>query len=409
MLVPHCIPWRFAGLLICVCLQTAQADEAASVWEGPIQPEHVRPHVEFLASEKLAGRAGAEAAEAAEYVRKQFAQLQLKPLFANGSFEQPVPGTGTGIDNDKPAGSENGGATTNEPRIAGRNIGAWIEGSDTRLRDELIVLGAHFDHLGVRHGKIFRGADDNASGTAMMLEVARQLAQSKHRPKRGVVFVGFDLEEQLLWGSRWFVAHPPWPIERVKLFITADMIGRSLGDLPLPTVFVMGSEHAPQLKQTLDDVGAPLGLEVARLGVDLVGVRSDYGPFWNEKIPFLFFSTGQHPDYHSPRDVPERLDFDKVARVSNLVLQLIRTVADAETTPTWIDDVSPNLDEVKAVHRITTLLLAAEDSRKFTDLQKLIVTQAETKCRQILDRGQMTTDERRWLIRTSQLLLLSVF
>jgi hypothetical protein len=407
MLVPPGIPWRFVGLLICVCLQTAQAEEAASVWEGPIQPQHVRPHVEFLASEKLAGRAGAGAAEAAEYVRKQFEQLRLKPLFANGSFEQPVPGTG--IDNHKPADSENGGATKNEPRIAGRNVGAWIEGSDTRLRDELIVLGAHFDHLGVRNGKIFRGADDNASGTAMMLEVARQLAQSKHRPKRGVVFVGFDLEEQMLWGSTWFVAHPPWPIERVKLFITADMIGRSLGDLPLPTVFVMGSEHAPQLKRTLDDVGAPRGLEVARLGVDLIGVRSDYGPFWKEKIPFLFFSTGQHPDYHTPRDVPERLDFDKVARVSNLVLKLVRTVADAETTPTWSDDVPPDLDEVKTVHRITTLLLAAEDSRKFTDLQKLIVTQTQTKCRQILDRGQMTTDERKWLIRTSQLLLLSIF
>jgi peptidase M28-like protein len=407
MLVPHRNPWRFVGLLIGVCLPTAHAEEAPPVWGSPIQAQHVRPHVEFLASEKLAGRAGPEAAEAAEYVRKQFELLRLKPLFANGSFEQPVPGTG--IDNDKPADLENGGATKNEPRIVGRNVGAWIEGSDMRRRDELIVLGAHFDHLGVRHGKMFRGADDNASGTAMMLEVARQLAQSKHRPKRGVVFVGFDLEEQLLWGSRWFVAHPPWPIERVKLFITADMIGRSLGDLPLPTVFVMGSEHAPQLKKTLDDVGAPRGLEVARLGVDLVGVRSDYGPFWSEKIPFLFFSTGQHPDYHSPRDVPERLDFDKVARVSNLILELVRTVADAETTPTWIDDVSPDLDEVRAVHRITTLLLDAEGSRRFTDLQKLIVTQAQTKCRQILDRGQMTTDERKWLTRTSQLMLLSVF
>ncbi len=407
MPVSHRIPCRLVGLLICVGLPLAQAEEAASVWEGPIQPQHVRPHVEFLASEKLAGRAGAEAAEAAEYVRKQFEQLRLQPLFANGSFEQPVPGIG--FDNDKPVELENGGATTNEPRIAGRNVGAWIEGSDTRLRDELIVLGAHFDHLGVRNGKMFRGADDNASGTAMMLEVARQLAQSKQRPKRSVVFVGFDLEEQLLWGSRWFVAHPPWPIDRVKLFITADMIGRSLGDLPLPTVFVMGSEHASQLKRTLDDVGAPPGLEVARLSVDLVGVRSDYGPFWNEKIPFLFFSTGQHPDYHSPRDVPERLDFDKVARVSNLVLKVVRTVANAETTPTWIDDVPPDLDEVKAVHRIATLLLAAEDSRKFTDLQKLIVTQAQTKCRQILDRGQMTINERKWLIRTSQLLLLSVF
>ncbi len=384
-------------LLILFVAIFAKADDLPNGWEGAIKPEHVRPHVEFLASRDLAGRSGANSAKAADYLAKQFRDCKLQPLFADGSFDQPIP-TSAEVD-----------SSDESPRIVGRNVGAWLEGSDPKLRNELIVIGVHFDHLGTRGGKVFRGADDNASGTAMMLEVARQLAVAKQRPKRSIVFVGFDLEEQLLWGSRWFVAHPPFELDRVKLFITADMIGRSLGDLPLPTIFVMGSEHAPRMKLLLDDVGSPRGLEVARLGIDLIGVRSDYGPFWNEKIPFLFFSTGEHPDYHTPRDVPEKLDFDKIARVSSLVLKLVEATANADGAPEWTDEVQPNIDEVKAIHRITDLLLQAGEKKPLTDLQRLIVTQAQNKCQQILDRGTFTADDRKWLIRISQLLLLSVF
>ncbi len=399
-------------LLALVCAATSvYADDLPNGWEGSIKPEHVRPHVEFLASPQLAGRSGANSNKASDYLIQQFRKSKLLPLFPDKDFEQAIPTSAEEpVEN---ANSANGGGDVDPPlktpRIIGRNVGAFLEGSDPALRDELIVIGAHFDHLGVRNGAIYRGADDNASGTSMMLEIARQLATAKQRPKRSIVFVGFDLEEQLLWGSRWFVAHPPFELSRVKLFITADMIGRSLGNLPLPIVFVMGSEHAPRLKTLLDDVGTPSGLEVARLGVDLIGVRSDYGPFWGEKIPFLFFSTGEHPDYHSPRDVPEKLDFDKVARVSSLVLKVVEGAANSETTPEWIDEVPPDLDEVKAVQRITDSLLKAGEKKPLTDLQRLIVTQAHNKCQQILDRGTFNADDRKWLIRISQLLLLSVF
>ncbi|MFM9960255.1 MAG: M28 family peptidase [Planctomycetaceae bacterium] len=388
--------------LLALAAISVRADDSPNGWEGSIKPEHVRPHIEFLADPKLAGRSGANSAKAADYLIQRFRECKLRPLFPDASFEQPIP---TSAEEPGDANS----SVSSSPRIVGRNVGAFLEGSDPKLRDELIVIGVHFDHLGVRNGAVYRGADDNASGTSMMLEVARRLATAKQRPKRSIVFVGFDLEEQLLWGSRWFVAHPPFELSQVKLFITADMIGRSLGDLPLPTVFVMGSEHAPRLKTLLDEVGAPRGLEVARLGVDLIGVRSDYGPFWGEKIPFLFFSTGEHPDYHTPRDVPEKLDFDKVARVSSLVLKLVEATANGKTTPEWLDEVAPDLDEVRAVQRITDLLLQAGEKKPLTDLQRLIVTQAHNKCQQILDRGTFNADDRKWLIRISQLLLLSVF
>ena len=394
--------FRFIAALLAVT-GILFAEGAPSEWEGPIKSEHVRTHIEFLANPDLAGRSGADAAKAAKYLQQQFAKAQLKPLFSGQSFEQLIPTSSENRQEDEES------TKSSSPRSVGRNIGAWLEGSDPNLRNEFIVIGAHFDHLGTRNGKVFRGADDNASGTAMMLEVARQMAIAKRRPKRSVVFVGFDLEEQLLWGSRWFVANPPWPIEQVKLFITADMIGRSLGDLPLPTVFVMGSEHAPRLKLVLDDVGSPRGLEVARLGIDLIGVRSDYGPFWGEKIPFLFFSTGEHSDYHTPRDVPEKVDFEKVARVSSLILKLVEQSANLDFAPEWLDVVPPDLDEVRAVHRITDLLLQAGEKKKLTDLQRLIVTQAHNKCQQLLDKETFTAADRTWLIRTTQLLLLSVF
>ena len=204
----------------------------------------------------------------------------------------------------------------------------------------------------------------------MLLEVARMLAEAGTAPKRSVAFVAFDLEERMLWGSRWFAAHPPRPLEQLKLFITADMIGRSLGDLSLPMVFVLGSEHSPQVRQTLQEVTAPDGLEVARMGIDIIGTRSDYGPFRDRQIPFLFFSTGEHPDYHSPRDVPDRIDFVKAARVSELVLRVCKHVADSENTPEWTSDVRTDIAEAQALNRIAVLLEKADacDERDATPL-----------------------------------------
>ena len=371
----------------------AESDDEV-LFDNSIDVQKLRRHIEFLAAEELKGRSGAAARIAGDYIRDHFKKLGLKPLFENENFFQEIPGK-----SDKDGNKQ----------IVGRNVAGWIPGSDPKLADEFVIISAHYDHLGVRNGKVYRGADDNASGVSMMLEVARHFASIKNKPRRSVVFVGFDLEERLLWGSRWFAAHSPWPLEKVKLFITADMIGRSLGDLPLPTVFVLGSEHAPSLAKTLDRVGRPRGLEVARLGIDLVGTRSDYGPFRARKVPFLFFSTGEHPDYHSPRDVPERIDYEKVARISGLVLQVTNDVANADDAPQWTDKPARNLDEARALNRIATLLLEADKQKPLTDVQRLIVMQAKNRTDKILKRGDMTAKERTWLTRLAQLMLLSVF
>jgi Zn-dependent M28 family amino/carboxypeptidase len=239
--------------------------------------------------------------------------------------------------------------------------------------------------------------------------VARQLAPRKETLRRSVAFVSFDLEERMLWGSRWFAAHAPMPLNQVKLFITADMIGRSLGDLPFPAVFVMGSEHSGALAGTLDRVAVPDGLELVKLGIDYVGTRSDYAEFRSQKIPFLFISTGEHPDYHTPRDLPEKVDFAKVANVSNVVLEVCVRTANSQEAPAWTDEVAPDLAEAKTLHRIASLLLEAEDGQRLTGLQRFIVSQVETRTRQILDRGTLSTNDRKWLVRMAQVMLASVF
>jgi Zn-dependent M28 family amino/carboxypeptidase len=364
----------------------------------PITAEGVRPHIEHLASPELRGRRDADALEAAEYIAETFREAGLRPLFGE-EFLQPI----LGSSRKTPVGATR--------QVIGHNVGAWIEGSDPELRDEFVMITAHFDHLGMSGGEHHPGADDNASGVSMVLQTARVVAEMPLKPRRSVVFVGFDLEEQLLWGSRWFAAHPPWEIEQVKLFLTADMIGRSLGDLPLPTVFVLGSERAPALREVLDEVECPQGLELLRLGADLIGTRSDYGPFRDRQVPFLFFSTGEHGDYHTPRDTPDKVDCEKVARISTLILRVALQVADADEPPEWNDEIVPDLDEARTVHRITELVLEADTRGEYSlnGFQRLFVDQVHAKTGNALRLGRLTSPERTWLTRAAQLLLLSVF
>lgn len=381
-------------------------------FKPPIQAEQMRPHVEFLASPQLGGRSSAaNKAEARRYIVDQWKAAGLKPLFVavGAAGEQNQANAGDPQQSDFEQAIPGSAAEDGSIPILGHNVGAWLPGSDPDFADQIVIISAHYDHLGIRDGQIYPGADDNASGVAMLIEAAKQMAIQKSGPKRSVAFVAFDLEERLLWGSRWFAAHPPWPIERVKFFVTADMIGRSLGDLPLPAVFVIGSERAAELRTALDVVGTPPGLEVCRLGTDMVGTRSDYGPFRDREIPYLFFSTGEHPDYHTPRDTADKVDYDKASRIASLMLQLSRHIADAPQPPVWSDPTVQSLEEPRVLHRITTLLLEADKQKPLTSTQKFLVTNVRNRSGKIIEANVMSADDRVWLVRMSQLLLVTVF
>lgn len=387
------VPVRQAWTVVVCAVLTPAISPADNDRSPAITAEDLRPHIEFLASPELEGRTGRGKAQAREYLVRWFQEQKLQPFFGE-SYRQAIP---------RPATEEAPAA------VLGYNVGACVVGTDPVLKHEWIVVNAHYDHLGVRNGEIYHGADDNASGTAMLLEVARNVVRSPGR--RSIAFVAFDLEESMLWGSRWFVAQPPVPREQIKLCLTADMIGRSLGGLDLPTVFVLGGEHSPQLRQILNDVPVPDGLELAQLGTDLIGTRSDYGPFRDERIPFLFFSTGEHPDYHKPTDTADRIDYPKAARISTVIQALLMRAANDDEAPQWSDREPQNLAEAAAVHRVAGHLLKAHDDgrRELTNMQRFFVSQVHSKTRFLVEKEQVTDDERGWLVRAAQLLMLSVF
>ena len=211
--------------------------------------------------------------------------------------------------------------TLEEQRERTENVVAIIPGSDPNLSRENIVIGAHYDHLGFGQigamnasaaGQIHHGADDNASGTAVLLDLARRLSQIPSRPARTVVLAAFSAEELGLFGSRHFVDRFQ-SIASTKAMLNLDMVGRLRDD----RVTVFGSRSGENLSDIVSANARDLGLQVNQS--DDVG-RSDHMSFYNKKIPVLHFFTGSHADYHRPTDTWEKLNIEGMARVSDLVL-----------------------------------------------------------------------------------------
>ena len=388
---------------------------AAWVWGQAADPaaevtvEKLKPHVEILASAEFGGRRGEGALRTAEYLKQQFELLQLRPAFnQETSYLQAIPLVDI---RPAPAGKL---PPDNHPKpqaavIGGYNVAALLPGRDAKLADEYIVVSAHYDHLGVHRGKLYPGADDNASGVSMVLELGRLLAALPQRPARSILLVGFDLEERRMLGSYHFAAHPPVPIEQIKLFITADMIGRNAADLATEDVFVVGSEHAPLLRTMVEKSRLEKMLRVGYFGVDLIGDRSDYAAFRERSIPFLFFSTGEHAHYHSPLDTAENLDYRKLSLVSRLICRLTLHAAQAETLPTWQVEPQLDLEEVRIAHRLLDKMLQKPGLIPEAGWQRHLASNACQSLQLILDRGTISAAERTWLANFFQSMMQSGF
>jgi membrane-associated protease RseP (regulator of RpoE activity) len=191
-----------------------------------------------------------------------------------------------------------------------------------------VVVGAHYDHLGRADGAVHPGADDNASGTAVVLELARTFATAGGA-SRTLVFALFSGEESGLLGSRHYVRHPTVPIERTVAMINLDMVGR-LGDRPLG---VGGVATGGGLEIVVGDAGRQLGIALADR--EAPGGASDHAPFYRAGVPVLFFHTGGHPEYHRPTDTADRIDADGLARVAAVCLRVIEGVAGG-SRPTYV-------------------------------------------------------------------------
>jgi hypothetical protein len=222
--------------------------------------------------------------------------------------------------------------------ITAPNTVGILEGSDPRLRGEYLVYSAHMDHIGITPGRpdsINNGADDDASGTAGVIELAEGFSRPGARPKRSIIFLTVSGEEKGLWGSNYFTQHPPVPIEQIVANINMDMIGRNWPD----TIVAIGKEHS-DLGTTLDRVNAAhpeLGMTAIddRWPEERFYFRSDHYNFARRGVPVLFFFNGVHEDYHEVTDSPDKINSEKEARILRLLFYLGQEIANAPRRPEW--------------------------------------------------------------------------
>ena len=215
----------------------------------------------------------------------------------------------------------------NHRRLDGSNVLAYVRGSDPALADELVVVSAHYDHLGTRNGTIFPGADDNASGSSTVLEIAEAFAEAARAgqgPRRSVLMLFVSGEEKGLLGSRYYAEHPVFPLETTVADINIDMIGRydeAHADSSA-YIYVIG---AGRISSDLDAATRAMNRYSADYELDYTFdapddpnrfyFRSDHYNFAKNGIPSVFFFSGVHDDYHRPGDTPDKLDYDKMVTV----------------------------------------------------------------------------------------------
>jgi hypothetical protein len=196
----------------------------------------------------------------------------------------------------------------------------------------------------------------------------------------------------------------------VSVFLTADMSGRSLGGVCGRTVFVLGSEHEPEVRPWIARGAEGKPIEVGLLGSDMLVIdRSDYGPFRSRKIPYLFFTTGENPLYHSPQDVAQTIDYPKLEAISRMIHSVVRQAVDGEVEPTWGARPDYPLAEALAVRSVLLTLLDHKEGLKIGSYQVSLMGQTIRTIDEIAKRGTMTPAERVRIARTAQLIMFTVF
>ncbi|MFA5805943.1 MAG: M28 family peptidase [Melioribacteraceae bacterium] len=223
----------------------------------------------------------------------------------------------------------------------GRTVAGMIEGSDPVLKNEFIVIGAHYDHLGIDQVKessmykgkdkqIHNGADDNASGTTGLLEVAEKFGSMQGLLKRSIIFAAFSGEELGLLGSNYLTNNFPVDIKNVAAMLNMDMIGRLNEENSLT---IIGSGTSSKWKELLNQKN----IYNLKLGMSDGGSGgSDHQSFSNKNVPVLFFFTGTHSDYHKPSDDPEKINYEGEAKVANYIFDIALAVDNFEKRPDYV-------------------------------------------------------------------------
>jgi len=284
----------------------------------------LKKHAFFLASDDLEGRcAGYPGCDkAAAYIADAFKKAGLKPAGDGGGYFQKF-------------------------RLMGKdtqNVLCMIEGTDPELKNEVVVLGAHYDHVGTTETRdfgrmggrgddnIWNGADDNASGTTCVMALAQAFGQTGLAARRTIVFACFSGEEAGLVGSRYYTNHPPLPLEKHVFMLNLDMVGRN----PSKPVEIhgVGSAEGGVIRKAAEHAVASSGLK-AKLNdaVTLVGGDSDHSSFADKRVPYAFFFSGFHADYHRPSDHAEKLAYDNMVKVASTAMDILLEIGNLDERP----------------------------------------------------------------------------
>jgi hypothetical protein len=286
--------------------------------------EDCKKHVYEIASDKYEGRMSGKKGNilAAEYIKKEFEKYGLPTMYDKFKIQRMNPGPNNEVGDDFT-----------------QNIYSWKEGTDPELKNEIVVVGAHMDHIGYgprmsRSNKIaiHNGADDNASGTAALLEVAE--AVSKIDLKRTVVFQAYSAEEMGLIGSRYYVNNPKFPLNNPNLskhivMINMDMVG-FLNEGYYQSSF-LDADSSVDLTNSINELDKKYNF--AKKITARGGGGSDHASFYNKKIPVAFLHTGGHRFYHTPEDKAHRLNYKGLEIISKYAFELVVKVSESQEKP----------------------------------------------------------------------------
>ena len=272
-----------------------------------IEVEQIKKHVYYLASDKMKGRGtgSKQANKASEYVKKHFKKYGLQPMGTQGYY-QPFTAVVRKV-------------VVEDSLRPSRNVIGFLDNG----AEKTVIIGAHYDHLGEgkqgsslaadSYGMIHNGADDNASGTAGLLELARYFSQNGVKEPVNFLFISFGAEELGLLGSKHYVANPTYPLEKTHWMLNMDMIGRFN---PESGVSIIGYGTSPQFEGIFEKIDNENFIK-HYTGYEGRG-GSDQTSFYIHGIPVLFFHTGGHPDYHAPTDDAEKIDYVSLKGILDL-------------------------------------------------------------------------------------------
>ncbi len=293
-----------------------------------IQADDLRDYEKWLASDERKGRCAGEPSndDAADWIAGQFEGCGLTPLGDDGTYLQHFKFRVRG---------GKGGLEAETQNV----VGLW-EGSDPKLKEQVIVVGAHFDHVGtsasfdagriggmVDGDGIWNGADDNASGTSTLIEVAEAFSNAGVHPKRSLLFIAFSAEEQGLFGSLWYCQHPLLPLERTVAMVNMDMVGRNPG-VPIEMAALGTLDNELWMKLIEASRGAAPSLDF-KLQTTFQP-DSDHASFIDAGIPATFLFTGMHGDYHRVTDHADKIAYDQMVEIGRFATALLWTTANCE-------------------------------------------------------------------------------